>query len=241
MGCNIIAKPRKTYQRTISEQTHNTGNLRSLIGAPYPLVMKYFVTVIAFVVLSLSLRGQEMLSIPTSKWQIIGIQFSGGPNHTLNYPGTFDQFQALARNTEILAKHPFEGYEVYPMAYWRHSGGIAAAVAFRQNRRNSAKVNGPLFRLGLRYQEAGHQFLIAGKVNYFPHDTLYNTNGDLVGYVDSVAWKRYDMDYDSYQLHLDFSMIYSTHQAHRVALYGGIGLSGGLSTRAWVRISKKTC
>jgi hypothetical protein len=203
--------------------------------------MKYFVSVIVFVVLSTALRGQEAIKTPASKWHLIGIQVSGGSNHTMNYPGTFTQFEALGTNAEILTRHPYQGYYQHPTPYWYHTGGTSVSVGFRPGKSGTARrLNSPLIRLGFNYKGAGHRFLDAGRSDSYRYDTLYNAQGDQIGFMDSTVYQRYSMLYNSYQLQLDASVIFSTHTAQRVSLFGGLGVAGGLSTRAWVEISYRT-
>lgn len=220
---------------------YNTHADSSFLSASYPTKMKHFVIVFTSFLFAVALNGQEPNTKPPCKWNLVGIQVSGGSNHTMNYSGTYDQFQALAVNTGILTRHPYEDYQQFPSPHRYHTGGISAALDFRPGRSvESRRLNTPLIRLGVSYKGAGHHFLDAGRSDSYRYDTLYNAQGDQIGFRDSIIYQRYSMIYNSYHLQLDASVLYSTSAAHRVSLFGGFGVAGGLSTRAWVEIAYRS-
>jgi hypothetical protein len=203
--------------------------------------MKHILGIVFLVVMSMALFGQESSENHSRRLILSGIQISGGLSHNMNYSQTFAQFQKLVPHSEVLTAHPYEGYHSWPTTYWTHTGVVGASLRFRlaePGNRNAEK--GPEFRLGIRYNGTSFHFLDAGRADPYRIDTLYNGQGDEIGHIDSVESKSYTMIYNSNQLQLDFSMIYTTTPHLRLALFGGIGVAGGISTRSWAEIRHRT-
>jgi hypothetical protein len=203
--------------------------------------MKQILFFFIVVAIPFSLWGQEFSEKPSRKLTLSGIEVSGGVSHTMNYSQTFAQFQALVSHSEVLTKHPYEVYHTWPATYWTNSGVAGAALRFRMAKPGSRDVGkGPEFRLGIRYQGNHYHFLNTNHREAFLIDSLYNGQGEVIGHIDSVESHFYTLLYKSDQLHVDFSMIYSTRPDLRFTLFGGIGVAGGFSTRSWLQVNQFT-
>ncbi len=71
-------------------------------------------------------------------------------------------------------------------------------------------------------------------------DTLTSSQNGSSYYVDSVITDYYNVSYNSSVLQVTFSAIYSTSQAHQVALYGGLEGALGITFNNYTSISYYT-
>jgi hypothetical protein len=66
-------------------------------------------------------------------------------------------------------------------------------------------------------------------------DTAFIQGGNAF-YVDTVTSQNYDMNYMSQQIRIDGSLIFRTNSQARWCLFGGIGITGGISFNAFTTI-----
>ncbi len=203
--------------------------------------MKYTIGFFIAFLVPFALFGNGNSENPNRKLMLHGIQFQGGFLHAMNYPGSLAYLQALVPDAEIWQSQSFEGYHSWPTTTWTNSGVAGVSVLFRFAEPGSrSQSREPQFRLGIRYQGNHYDFFNANRSEAFLIDSLYNGQGEVIGHIDSVEAHFYHLFYKSDQLHVDFSMIYSTRPDLRFTLFGGIGVAGGFSTRSWLQINHYT-
>lgn len=143
-------------------------------------------------------------------------------------------FQLLAPNSSILENNS-GALDATPSFYspYRSNSGFSLQTGIQFVDKEDGKLkNNPTLRLGFRY----------GRVNQFSgwstteersaYDTLIGQNTGEVHYLDSVKSKTINGNYVYERISLDASLIFRTNQDLRWSVYGGVGLSVGLSINA---------
>jgi hypothetical protein len=156
-----------------------------------------------------------------------------------------NDFRQLAPGSEIL-KNNFNGYSPYnnyDVIYNDHN--VDAGFAFTAllakdlcNRRTGISNPNRQLRIGVTYiSQTGFSNTLR-KESHHIYDTVSTPQGNL--YYDSVETKTLHMKYGSEQLRLDVSFIFKTDANARWSLYGGIGLSTGMSLNSFIQIDQQT-
>jgi hypothetical protein len=145
-------------------------------------------------------------------------------------------FRQLAPESKLLATD-FSSYSGNLMRSMMSGSSFSAQVGFRfgSRERQYYRAN-PVMRIGLNYSSGTWLQGIQQKDSVIFRDTLFSSQTGQTIYVDSVERNNYYMNYNSDQLRLDVSFLFSTPREARWALYGGIGLQTGFSLRAETRI-----
>jgi hypothetical protein len=204
-----------------------------------PHIMKNATLFLAAVLLlsTTALIGQESSKKRERRLWISEIQILPGAIHSRSYPGTLEQFRILAPGSEMLANQTFEGYQSGNGYIRTHSGVFAAMLGIRFKTGKGDEYRGdPTLRIGFSFNGGTQLTYLTSHVASYPIDTLYNTQGTQVATIDSVAWKTYNMTYSSDQWNLDVSLIYRTNPKLRFSLFGGIGVTGGMSVASFARM-----
>ena len=168
-----------------------------------------------------------------------GIKLSGVQLHA--YVGmqqeghySLSDYQSMAGNSDLLLNN-FYGYT-------RSNAGVAADLgfgvqgSFRLMKEGEVRANRRL-RLGL----AGGMSEVADG-SYFKNwhttgDSIYNSSGVVIGYVDSLHNSSYNAHYTGNFLRFDGSMIWSTDELRRVSAYMGAGISAGVVFNAQTTVN----
>jgi len=143
-------------------------------------------------------------------------------------------FQMLAPNSEILENNP-GSLDASPMYYspYNSSGGFAlqTGIQFLDKEKNELRKT-PTLRLGFRYARVNQFNAWSYVEERTPYDTLIGQNTGNTHYLDSVKSKSINGDYMHERISIDASLIFRTNQDLRWSVYGGIGLSIGMSLNA---------
>jgi len=143
--------------------------------------------------------------------------------------GTIAEFQQLAPGSKIL-KSDFTGYNQTDMYWPSINGQFAANVGFRfGNKAKSAYKPNPILRLGFSYLNVTGLSNALSKTEEFRSDTLVSVTNGSVYYIDSTNIRTLTMRHTSDQIRLDVSLVFRTNPKARWQLYGGVGLTAGLS------------
>ena len=184
----------------------------------------------AFLLLCINLSFGQ--TTPTGKLLIDDVTVLTGFAAEAGSPVNFSDFQRLAPESDLLrgdysefrprsgSSNPFGG-----------AFSVLLGLRFRESNGENYRSN-PRLRLGVSYVSStmlSHSYFQSTTT---PYDTLTSSaTGEMI-FVDSVNNKNLNMDYQYQQIRLDVSLIFSTNPASRWSLYGGLGVSSGLSVNA---------
>ncbi len=147
--------------------------------------------------------------------------------------GSLDDFRKLAPQSQSL-KRDYDKYQRTSYYSSNSTGFFSQAIGIDlKGRGNNAS---PLLRLGIIFSGGT---ALAENLNLnerFPYDTLVSAQTGQVFYRDSTFSETVDMTYTSQQLMLDAALIWRTNSEARWSLYGGVGLSAGVSYNNVTRI-----
>lgn len=159
-----------------------------------------------------------------------GIRLTGIQMHAyagMQQEGNYklSDFQSIAGSSALLLNN-FYGYTQTKPGVAADLG-FGAQASFRLVKGGEIRSNRRL-RLGL---VGGMSEVVNG--GYFKNwhttgDSLYNSAGVMIGYVDSLHNSSYNMHYKGNFLRFDGSMIWSTDELKRMSAYMGAGLSAGI-------------
>lgn len=151
--------------------------------------------------------------------------------------GDFDDFKTLAPNSQLLLNK----FETYLPSDGNYSSNgfrsLSLGMKFR-NKDGSAYLPNPLLRIGIKYFGSTNLGYTLHKESRNRIDTLTSSGSSEVVYLDSVKTSQLWMEHNSEQIRFDASIIFRTNPEARWSIYGGIGLSAGLSFMAQTHISK---
>ena len=157
--------------------------------------------------------------------KLTGVQLNGfvGMQQDGNYK--LSDYQSFAGSSAILLNN-FYGYNL-SNAGVSADLGFSAQGSFRLVKGGEIRANRRL-RLGV---VGGISEVANG--GYFKNwqttgDSLYNSSGTMIGYVDSLHSSSFNTHYKGNFLRFDGSMIWSTDEQRRISAYMGAGLTAGI-------------
>lgn len=157
-----------------------------------------------------------------------------------NY-ATLNDFQALASQSQLL-QNDLSGFSSL-IDYYGISGNTMVSallgLQFSNKEKTSLKAN-PLLRLGITYFSSNTISGGLSKHQSQPYDTLTSSQTGQTIYLDSVQNEYYNMNYSYEQVRIEGSLIFRTNPQARLSIYGGVGLSAGLSVNARTDIYHST-
>lgn len=195
----------------------------------------------------------RLLLIPAFLFLIVNFSFgqtSSGPRLLIDdvtvltgfsgeasFPVSFSDFEKLAPQSDLM-RGDYSDYRASRSSTNPYGGALSILMGlrFRGSDGESYRSN-PRLRLGVSYMSSNMLSQTYFKTTRTPYDTLTSSaTGDMI-FIDSVNNQYLQMDYNYRQLRLDASLIFSTNPASRWSLYGGLGVSSGLSVNASTDIS----
>ncbi len=123
--------------------------------------------------------------------------------------------------------------------YYVHLGtSFSALCSFKFANKNKTGYNeNREFRLGISSYHVFEKSMNANTQSAQRVDTIISTQTGTK-YIDSVTYKSYNLNYRNMQIRLDAAYIFRTNSNSRWNLYGGIGLTFGISINAQTTITE---
>lgn len=193
-------------------------------------------SLVAAFAISAAAFGQDTQPKLVKKISIKDVSLQVGASPWRNSPATLAEFQALAPQSVLLNK-TFTGLSISDNISSGTNTMFSAAVGiqFRDKEGTGYKKN-PQLRLGVTYTSGT---LLSGSVyanTQKRYDTLVSAQTGQKMYLDSVTTRFGNMSYTSEQLRLDAALIFRTNPAARWSLYGGLGLTAGMSLNSTTNV-----
>ncbi len=182
-------------------------------------------SVVVLLTVSFSVIGQEQIKKFSIRDVYIQTGFFSDPYTT----GTLHDFKLLFPESVLLNNDMTDFSQTSSFSYTSNNMFSALlGFQFRDKQKSIYKTN-PLLRLGISYFSGTTLQGGLSKTNRKPYDTLMSTQTGQAVYIDSVVIQQYSMNSSSQQLRFDGSLIFRTNPEARWSIYGGIGITAGLS------------
>lgn len=196
--------------------------------------MKKIIKTIAFVFLSINVIAQE-----ANESRISDVWISSGVS--LGWPvnfGSFEQFNSLAPNSELLKK-PITNPNTYG-----YSGNLPPETMFNAslgiklfNKAKSAYSDNRILRLGFSFNNFNDLYQSGGQSTFTKTlDTLYNSQLMPAATIDSIRNTNTYASYKTSQVRFDASLIFNTDRSERWSLFAGFGANFGISVASVTEI-----
>lgn len=188
--------------------------------------------------LSLSLTGTFAQSHDAPEARVADISImSGFWLNEATYTGQED-FRKLAPSSLLLSQD-LSKYSNSPFTANSGGAGINLMSNIRLKKPGSNQFRDRVYlRLGLSYRYCNFLSDQYHKEERSPYDTLYNSGGTPVVYIDSVSQQSVGMNYALQTAGIHAAIIWNTDPARRLSLYGGAGLSFSHALKATTSISQ---
>lgn len=181
--------------------------------------------------------AQDSLAEKVNPIRITSLWFGTGAQLSTMESGGPATFRLLAPGSVFLA-NDFTGYSESRWNALTANSSFSALAGFQfGNRKKEAYKINPVMRIGLHYSSSSWIQGYVQKDSLFFRDTLTSSQTGQSFYIDSVMTTGYAMDYNSDQLRLDVSAIFSTNPGLRWSFFSGFGLQGGISLQAQTSVS----
>ena len=151
---------------------------------------------------------------------------------------TLSDFQKLAPES-ILLDSNFNGYSSSQNSFTDNGGFVFSTLVginFLNHSKTSYKTN-PQLRVGVSYRNGMSLSRSLRKETNTPYDTLTSSQTGEMIFIDSVTTDNYYMNYHNEQLRVHLSLIFRTNPKARWSLYGGAGLTAGISFNSQTEIN----
>ncbi|HRH66004.1 MAG TPA: hypothetical protein PLU53_06890 [Bacteroidia bacterium] len=159
---------------------------------------------------------------------------SGGANQE-----NLEDFRSLAPESDLLKSRTWDAAENFRNPA-RIKGIFSVQVGVRFNDKEKSKLkSNPLLRLGATYF-AGTVFRAGFEQSDLKSsDTLISGQTGQQIFIDSVTQSDINMKYRTEQIRFDVSLLFQTNRQARWSLYGGFGITAGISINAQTMINLK--
>jgi hypothetical protein len=146
-------------------------------------------------------------------------------------------FRKLAPESDILNRDYGDFDELSGGFSSSGSTGFSVLLGFRLKDAQGNLNNNRILRVGFNYGYTSSLYTDLYKTNRTRVDTLVsNSTGDEF-FVDSVSTENVNINYKSHVIALDASLVFKTDAESRWSLYGGIGMSVGISLNPFVEVN----
>lgn len=192
--------------------------------------MKSINSIAALILISIPFIGfgQTNQDKPVKKMRISDFYVHTGMSFQTNVYGSILDYRALAPQSDLTTD--LSGSNLYrtSIVSGRTSLSIMMGIQFSDKEKSFYKAN-PKLRLGFTFSPGKSFYGGSFKENRFPFDTLVSSQTGENIYIDSVITESNGVFYNSDQIRLNASLIFSTNPEKRWALYSGIGVTAGIS------------
>lgn len=147
------------------------------------------------------------------------------------------EFEKLIPGSVLLQQN-MAGYQENFYSYLETTGNFGVLVGMQlRDKSGQAYRSNPTLRAG--FQCGSGVYFSAGKYMESTSivDTLISQQTGQMYFVDSINTRSYSASYYSQQLRLDVSLLFGASSEARWSLYGGLGLTAGISLNAVSEIS----
>ena len=147
------------------------------------------------------------------------------------------EFEKLMPSSMLL-QEDMSGFQAAFFSYLETKGNFGVLVGMQlRDKSGIAYRRNPILRAGFQYGSG--VYFSAGKYKESTTviDTLISQQTGHMYFVDSINTRSYSASYSSQQIRLDVSLLYGTNSESRWSLYGGLGLTAGMSLQAKTEIS----
>jgi len=197
------------------------------------LLMKTKAQLFALLLLTtnFSLFGQELKRLPVKKISIHEVSIQAGLFSEQNINPKLSDFKSLAPKS-LLLNSDLSNY--YSSEYQLNSNPmISLMIGMNVNRKQKiTNRTNPLIKVGFCYFSGTILTSSLYKSEQKSYDTLTSLRTGQTVFVDSISSKSLIMNYSSNQIRLDGSLILRTNTKKRWSLFGGIGMTVGISIKA---------
>ncbi len=162
------------------------------------------------------------------------------------YPGVYNSYSETAGADDFLKLAPqsvllqddLSGYQLssFGSSYGNNSFALSVGMPLRKKNPENEKSRA-ILRLGFTYFNVSGLSANYQKQSAIRFDTLVSSQNGQLSFVDSILSQSYSMNYNAKQLRLDASVIIRWNEAARWSLYGGAGISAGVSLNASTNIA----
>jgi hypothetical protein len=156
---------------------------------------------------------------------------SFGYHNTGQQASSIDQFRAILGPSEIFSQIPadLEQQKSWFSFYYQGPSVFSTALHFRMADSKRESFRGaPQFRLGISYRGGNMLSGYFTKVTQQQIDSVMNTVTGEMDYIDSMHRTNLAFRFNSEQLFLDASMVFTTSADRVFSIYTGAGLSAGI-------------
>ncbi len=201
--------------------------------------MKKLSTLLLAAVTSTLTVAQTDSSSSSKQFKLVEARISLGMFNNKNALSDIGYFNTLSGNQSTILPDNLTAYSV--------EGGYSGSGLFslqlgwiKKSKKTNDYNNNRIFRLGIDFYTPSIMNYSYRNEKIARIDTLTSSQNGSSYYVDSVITDYYNAAYNSSVLQVTFSAIYSTSQAHQVALYGGLEGALGITFNNYTNISYYT-
>jgi len=175
--------------------------------------------------------AQEQAPTKKCRMQIQDVFLNTGVFLEQNGSGMLSDFRTLAPQSAVLNTmndvSNSDGFTIMGNS----SFSALVGIKFKNKNSESYKSN-PLLRLGISYFTGSALSYSTFNDTRKPFDTLTSAQTGQTIYIDSLSYQSHTMNYTSEQLRLDVSVLFRTNPEARWSVFGGLGITAGLSLNA---------
>lgn len=190
------------------------------------MVKKPFFSFLLFIIPFIS-NSQDT----TSKIKISEINLQTGILFYNDKYGSVNEFIALSPGTSLL-KTDFSNYSKYSYQGVRSSNYYNLNVGLQLKKHPNS-----ILRMGISHMQVQNIKGFLRLEERTPYDTLTSSQTGNQTFVDSIDNNWYTMYYTSNQLRLNASLLFYSESQSRWTVYGGFGVSLGMSFKSQTKIS----
>ena len=152
--------------------------------------------------------------------------------------GNTTDFRKLAPNSKNIPLNldEYQTSSYYDYRSSQSGSSIILGFKLRNNEGTDYKAN-PVVRIGLSLQNSPNISINGFKESRHPHDTITHLVTGEKTPIDSISYSNINMFYDSKQLNIDASLLFSSSSKYMFSFFAGVGISVGASVTSNTSIS----
>lgn len=193
-----------------------------------------YLSAFTLILLSFSTFGQDIK--PVKKIIVSDVYIHMGLFLEENRFRSLEDFKTIASQSDLLNNIPSDFTQPSNQLYSISSIlSVMVGIQFSDKQKTGYKAN-PLLRLGFNYSDVTNFRNRVSKDERYRIDTLASSKTGQMAFVDSIYTQGYGMTYSSEQIRFDGSLIFRSNPASRWSVYGGIGITAGISINAYTNV-----
>lgn len=199
--------------------------------------MKLITILTSLLILSLGVFGQNTPLLKPTEVSVHPFLSSG-----FDEPLKSQEVERLILSEDLITQELIEELENTPSFYYGYMGvpdmGLNLSLGLKiRNKETNEYFKSPVLRLGLQYRTITAASSYSRIKNTYRVDTLIAASSNSTVYVDSVSDVSLDINKRTELINLDVSVIFRTDTSKLWSLYGGAGLSTGVSINSYTEVN----